>query len=101
MTGMWLDRVEPWQIAGLVYLSMSVVTFAVYGWDKSAASRGRRRVPEPTLHLLELLGGWPGALLAMQVFKHKRRKWRFAIVVWLIAAGHLVGWYFVRGAWFE
>ena len=71
------------------YALMSVVTLAVYAADKSAARRGRRRVRERTLHWLELLGGWPGALVAQQLLRHKRRKWSFFLVTWLIAAGHV------------
>ena len=44
-----------------VYALMSLVLFFVYGLDKSAAKRGGSRTPEWVLHLLALLGGWPGA----------------------------------------
>lgn len=76
----------------VVYTVMSVATFVAYGVDKSAARKGRRRVPTNTLHLLALLGGWPGALLAMPAFRHKRRTTSFVIVVWLIALAHVAGW---------
>lgn len=62
------------------YALLSVVTFVVYAADKSAARRGARRVPESTLHLLSLLGGWPGALVAQQVLRHKTRKQSFRAV---------------------
>jgi uncharacterized membrane protein YsdA (DUF1294 family) len=71
------------------YALVSVVTVVVYAFDKSAARRGARRVRERTLHVLELLGGWPGALAAQQLFRHKRRKWSFFLVTWLIAAVHV------------
>jgi len=74
---------------GAGYLLLSLITLASYAVDKSAARRGRRRVRERTLHALELLGGWPGALVAQQLFRHKRRKWRFVLVTWLIAAVHV------------
>jgi uncharacterized membrane protein YsdA (DUF1294 family) len=73
------------------YALVSAVTIGAYGADKSAARRGRRRVRERTLHVLELLGGWPGALVAQQLFRHKRRKWRFFLVTWLIAVVHVGG----------
>ena len=76
----------------VVYAVMSVATFVAYGLDKSAARQGRRRVPTKTLHLFALLGGWPGALLAMPVFRHKRRTKSFVIVVWLIVLVHVMGW---------
>jgi uncharacterized membrane protein YsdA (DUF1294 family) len=71
---------------------MSIVTLAVYASDKRASSRGRRRMPENTLHAMALLGGWPGALLGQQLFRHKRRKLTFQAITWLIAAGHLAAW---------
>ena len=78
-----------------VYGAMSVLAFATYGLDKRAAIKGLRRVPEARLHLLELFGGWPGALAAQQVFRHKRRKLRFLVVTWAIVALHLA----LLGAW--
>jgi uncharacterized membrane protein YsdA (DUF1294 family) len=83
----------PW-LVGWVLLS-SVIAFVAHGHDKRAARLGRRRTPERTLHLLELIGGWPGALLAMKVFRHKTRKASYflvtalIVVVW-IAVGVLV-----------
>lgn len=62
---------------------MSLATYAVYALDKSAARRKRRRVPERTLHLLALLGGWPGALLAQHYLRHKSGKTAFLLVFWL------------------
>lgn len=69
-------------------LVASVVAFGVYGFDKRAARDGRRRVPESTLHLLGLAGGWPGAFVAQQVFRHKTRKAGFQVVFWLTVAAN-------------
>ena len=74
------------------YAVVSLVTFVTYGLDKRAAKRGDSRVPEARLHLLELCGGWPGALIAQQVFRHKRRKTRFLVVTWGIVLLHAAGW---------
>ncbi len=76
----------------IVYAVASVITFFVYGIDKRAARRGRRRTPEATLHLLELLGGFPGAMVAQRVFRHKRGKVSYLIVFWLIVGLHVAGW---------
>lgn len=57
-----------------VYLAASSAAFAAYAWDKHAARNDRKRVAERTLHLLALIGGWPGALLAQRVLRHKTRK---------------------------
>jgi uncharacterized membrane protein YsdA (DUF1294 family) len=65
-----------------VYGSLSLALFVMYGLDKAAARRGRRRTPEITLHAVSLAGGWPGALIAQRVFHHKTRKTRFQLVFW-------------------
>lgn len=68
------------------FAAMSTVAFIVYGLDKRAARRDARRTPESTLQFYALLGGWPGALLAQQVFRHKSSKRSFQIVFWLTVA---------------
>ena len=64
------------------YAVLSLVTFIAYGLDKSAARRGAWRTPEAELHLLALLGGWPGALIAQRFFRHKTRKQPFRTIFW-------------------
>jgi len=66
----------------IYYLVLSLVSFIAYGIDKWAALRGRWRTAEGTLHLVALIGGWPGALIAQQVFRHKTRKEGFRTVFW-------------------
>ena len=77
----------------LAYGAMSLVTALAYAHDKAAAGRGRPRTPENTLHLLALLGGWPGALFAQRAFRHKTRKTGFQLVFWLIVIAHQVVWF--------
>lgn len=71
----------PMILAG-AYVVISAVTFLVYAWDKSAAQHDRWRTPEAKLHLLGLLGGWPGALVAQKVLRHKSSKQPFRAVFW-------------------
>ena len=78
-------------IAG-VYALMSLITVVAYSVDKRTAKLGRPRTPEATLHVLELLGGWPGALVAQRVFRHKNAKVGYQMVFWLIGAAHAAGW---------
>ncbi len=77
----------------LIYLVASVVAFALYGSDKRRARQERQRTPEKVLHGLELCGGWPGALLAQQMFRHKTRKVSFQLTFWLIVAVHQAFWF--------
>ncbi|PKH88336.1 DUF1294 domain-containing protein [Colwellia sp. Bg11-28] len=66
----------------LVYLGVSLMTFIAYALDKSKAQRGKWRTQESTLHLLALLGGWPGAALAQQLLRHKSKKKEFRVTFW-------------------
>lgn len=75
----------PWW-APVLYLVMSVITYFVYNRDKSAAQKGEWRTPEASLHQLALFGGWPGALVAQQVFLHKSNKRSFLFVFRLTVA---------------
>lgn len=61
-------------------LVMSIVAWVTYGIDKRAATKQTWRVPERRLHLIELLGGWPGAYLAQRVLRHKSRKLPFRVI---------------------
>jgi uncharacterized membrane protein YsdA (DUF1294 family)/cold shock CspA family protein len=72
----------PGKVFGL-YLVASLVAFVFYAWDKSAAEQGHWRTKESTLHLIALAGGWPGALLAQKVLRHKSRKQSFQVVFWV------------------
>lgn len=74
------------------YLMMSVVTFGFYYVDKKRAEARRWRIHGLTLHVLEAIGGWPGALLAMAMLRHLTRKTDHLQVLCAIIAIHLVGW---------
>lgn len=72
------------------YFGLSAVSYLMYRADKSAAQSSRRRTPETSLHLLDLLGGWPGALIAQQRFRHKTVKQPFQTLFWLTVTLNLV-----------
>ena len=80
MTAQW-----PWW-GLLVIAALSVVTYGVYAMDKRAAQRNDQRVPESNLHLLAVLGGWPGALFAQQNLRHKSIKQPFRRIFWFTVA---------------
>lgn len=74
------------------YLVMSLLTFFLYWRDKRQARNDGWRTPEKILHGAELLGGWPGALLAQQSLRHKTRKLSYQTVFWVIVGLHQVFW---------
>lgn len=81
--------VSPW--AWAVYGLMSMLAYVAYTRDKWAAEDGRWRTPEDVLHLLDLLGGWPGALLAQQVMRHKTTKGSFVATFWMTVLFNMGG----------
>jgi uncharacterized membrane protein YsdA (DUF1294 family) len=58
---------------------LNAATFIAFGFDKWRASRSKRRVSEFSLVLLGALGGWPGGLLGLNVFRHKTAKLTFKL----------------------
>lgn len=80
----------------LAYLGLSLLAFLAYALDKSAAVSRRWRIPEQTLHMFSLAGGWPGALLAQQFLRHKTSKRSFVHAFWftvLVNVGAFVAWH--------
>lgn len=79
------------------YAVVSILAYVTYAIDKKAAIKNRRRVSETSLHLLGVLGGWPGALVAQQRLRHKNRKTAFQGVFWLTVVVNLAcaGWLMV------
>ena len=68
-----------WILLGLC----NAAVFVLYGADKGKAVRGAWRIPERVLLWAAVIGPL-GALVGMQVFRHKVRKLRFALGVPLI-----------------
>jgi len=83
-------------VAG-VYAVMSAAAFTALGVDKRRAARGDWRVREGSLHLIELLGGWPGSWAGQRVFRHKWKKTRYVLVFWGIVLAHVLGWVWWSG----
>ncbi|WP_350282806.1 cold shock and DUF1294 domain-containing protein [Nitrosomonas sp.] len=65
-----------------LYIITSIVAFSAYAFDKSAALRNQWPTQESTLHLFALLGGWPGALAAQRLLRHKSAKASFQTTFW-------------------
>ena len=79
-----------------LYLVASLVAFFAYAFDKSAALRNQWRTQESTLHLFALLGGWPGALAAQRLLRHKSAKASFQATFWVTVVLNCgaLGWLF-------
>lgn len=86
------------QGVSMLYAIASTAAFFTYGMDKSAAQRGDWRIGERVLHFISFIGGWPGAYLGQQVFRHKTQKTSFLFVYWVtvaincVALGYLFLW---------
>lgn len=68
------------------YLIMSLITFCAYALDKYKAKQRTWRTSEKTLHILELCCGWPGALAAQLLLRHKSHKVSFRVAFWMMVA---------------
>ena len=79
--GVGLGRLP--MILAAAYVLFSLSSYVMYCLDKAAASKGYRRTPEATLHFVDLLGGWPGGLVAQHQFRHKTVKVSFQLAFWL------------------
>jgi uncharacterized membrane protein YsdA (DUF1294 family)/cold shock CspA family protein len=79
-----------------VYLAASLVAFTAYALDKSAARNDRWRTKESTLHLFALAGGWPGALAAQRLLRHKSSKQSFQFAFWVTVILNccILAWFF-------
>ena len=79
--------------------ALSVIALLLYAIDKRKAKKKRWRIPEKTLLLLGFLGGAAGALLGMNLFRHKTKHWYFWAVnlVGLLWQAALLVFLYVKG----
>lgn len=75
--------------ACLYLLAINAATLIVFAIDKRRARRERWRTSERTLHVFELLGGWPAALAAVRLLRHKTRDRRYRLVQFAIVVLHV------------
>jgi uncharacterized membrane protein YsdA (DUF1294 family) len=64
-------------VFAIYLIGINVLTFLVYGVDKWKAQRDKWRIPEDTLIWLAVAGGSVGALLGMNLFRHKTKHRKF------------------------
>jgi uncharacterized membrane protein YsdA (DUF1294 family) len=95
----WID----WRVLVAAPLAVSAFTFFAYRSDKRRAEAAEWRIPESTLHIAALAGGWPGGFLAQRAFRHKISKASFQVTFWAVVLTHqfvavdsLIGWRFTK-----
>ena len=90
-----------WKYFVIFILAMTIITFVAFGVDKWKAKNDKWRTPESTLFQLAIFGGSVGALLGMQVWRHKTQHWSFRLgipIILLLQAAGLVWFFWFRGA---
>ncbi len=70
-------------------LILQLISFIQLRRDKKKAEADEWRISEPSLHMLEFLGGWPGSFVAQRRYRHKTAKRSYQIAYWLIVVCHL------------
>ena len=72
------------------FLSINLLTFFFYGYDKKFSRTSYFRIPESILHSLAICGAAPGGLVGQMVFRHKTMKKSFQIVYWVIVIVQMI-----------
>jgi uncharacterized membrane protein YsdA (DUF1294 family) len=93
--GVALFILTDWGFFWIWLLTLSIVTFIAYGYDKAQAKGGGSRIPEIVLHGLALAGGFLGGWLGRVVFRHKTQKASFTVVLLISTAIYLALIYFL------
>lgn len=70
-------------IVPVFYVAASLAAFLLYAFDKAAAMNARWRTRESVLLFAGLICGWPGALVAQSLFRHKLSKESFQVSFWI------------------
>ena len=71
-------------------ICINAVTFLLYGLDKYKSKKDKWRISEFTLISFAVIGGSAGALLAMDLFRHKTQHKKFRIGLRIILIAQLI-----------
>ena len=63
----------------LYLIIINIIAFLAMYIDKRKAKYGKWRIQEQSLFILALIGGSIGAIIGMNIFRHKTKKLRFSI----------------------
>lgn len=69
------------KIVYIYFIIINFISFMIYGIDKYKATKNKYRIPELTLLLTTILGGFIGSAFSMILFKHKLSKKYFIITI--------------------
>ena len=75
--------------------AINIAALLLMAWDKRAARKRRRRVPERRLLWIAAIGGTPGIFAAIHGLPHKTRKQPFRRYLFLILAAQII----IAGLW--
>ena len=64
-----------------IFVVCNIIAFALYGIDKSKAKKGKWRISEVTLIICAFFMGSFGALLGMNIFRHKTQHIKFKLLI--------------------
>ncbi|MDO4449365.1 MAG: DUF1294 domain-containing protein [Moraxella sp.] len=73
------------------YVIMSIASFIAYYTDKQYAKTDDWRIPEKTLHIIDVLGGWIGASFAHKFLNHKATKAEFRGMFYITIIANIFG----------
>ena len=79
-----MSAIIPGYVTPAIMGGFSILIYFILAHDKKSAQASKWRVPETSLHLYELLGGWPGSFMAQRRFRHKISKVTYQVTFWLI-----------------
>lgn len=89
------------RIISAYIIVVNILAFASMGIDKLKAKRGSFRISEATLFLLAIIGGSPGSIIGMYLFRHKTAHWYFVIGMPIILILQIAGVFFLTHSFFS
>jgi len=81
-------------IGSTFFFLLNFLSFFLMAADKFRAGTGAQRFPEKLYFLLALVGGSPGIILGMKIWRHKTRKTSFYTVIGIIILLQITGIFF-------
>ena len=84
------------KVFAVYLLIVNLISLAAMGIDKRKALQKKWRIRERTLFLLALIGGSPGVLAGMYIFRHKTRHLVFVIGIPVILCIQIAAFFLVR-----